>query len=37
MNIWHVPSLGAASPNGMPVGMMFTDIEVAIEEWFQRR
>ena len=37
VNIWHVPSLGAASPNGMPVGMMFTDIEVAIEEWFQRR
>ena len=37
VNIWHVPLLGAASPNGMPVGMMFTDIEVAIEEWFQHR
>ena len=37
VNIWHVPQLAATSPNGMPVGMMFTDIEVAIEEWFQRR
>ncbi len=37
VNIWHVPALGAMSPNGMPVGMMFADIDVAIEEWFQRR
>ena len=37
LNIWHAPSLGAVSPNGMPVGMMIGDIQVAISEWFQRR
>ena len=37
LNIWHAPSLGAVSPNGMPVGMMIADIQVAISEWFQRR
>ncbi len=37
LNIWHVPSLAGGAPNGMPVGMMIADIEVAISDWFQRR
>ena len=37
LNIWHVPSLAGSSPNGMPVGVVLTDIEVAVREWFQRR
>jgi hypothetical protein len=37
LNIWHAPSLAGNAANGMPVGMMIADIEVAISEWFQRR
>jgi len=37
LNIWQVPSLAGKAANGMPVGMMIADVEVAISEWFQRR